>query len=60
MESVAEILEELIEFLVGGSALASFLFGFGLSNLWPMIEGMQLMIHYPLLGVSPPANIGMF
>jgi hypothetical protein len=30
---------------------------FGLSNLWSMIEGMQLILHFPMMLIAAPANL---
>jgi hypothetical protein len=49
MESTAATMKAVLEFLATGGPVLNFLFGFGTSNLWPMIEGMQLLVHYPML-----------
>jgi hypothetical protein len=59
-EVTAETLKAVLEFLATGGPVLNFLFGFGTSNLWPMIEGMQLLVHYPMLKVDASANLGMF
>ena len=56
----ADTLKAVLEFLAAGGPILSFLFGAGTSQLWPMIEGMQLLVHYPMLRVDTSANLGMF
>ena len=59
MSKVADVLKIVLVILVGAGPVFKFLFGFGLSNLWPMVEGLQLIVHYPMLRVDAPANIGL-
>ena len=36
-----------------------FLFGFASNSLWTMIEGIQILVYYPMFRVDSPANIGL-
>ena len=40
MTKVAAAIKVTLEFMAGAGPLFSYLFGFGFSNLWPMIEAM--------------------
>jgi hypothetical protein len=33
-------MKAVLEFLAGAGPTLNFLFGFGMSNLWPMLEGI--------------------
>lgn len=59
LAAASERAKELIEFLAGAGPLGNFLFGVSSSELWSMIEGMQLIAMYPLLQVNAPANLGL-
>jgi hypothetical protein len=56
---VAAALKAVLEVLAGGGPIFQFLLGFGSSNMWPLIEGLQIPVHYPMLHVESPANLGI-
>lgn len=58
-ESATKAAKALLEFLSSAGPIGNFLFGAGSSELWAMIEGMQLIAVYPMLQVDAPANLGM-
>jgi len=52
-------IKALLEFLSSAGPIGNFFFGFSTSQLWSMIEGMQLIVMYPMLGVDAPGNLGL-
>jgi hypothetical protein len=44
--------------LFGTTGAANFFVSFGMSNLWSMINGIQIIIHYPMFRINTPGNMG--
>lgn len=54
LEAAGSALKALLEFLSSAGPIGNFFFGASSSQLWSMIEGMQLIVMYPLLQVDAP------
>ena len=48
-----------MEFLASAGPVTNFLFGVTGNNLWSLIEGVQLIVYYPMLIIEAPANLGL-
>ena len=49
----------LITVVLTSNPVLRFLFGVSTNQLWSMIEGMQLIVNYPMLKVNASANLGI-
>ena len=58
-EETSDVLLEIIEFLAGAGPLASYFFGFATSQLWSMVEGMQIIVNYQALMINAPGNTAL-
>lgn len=50
---------EVLEFMAGSSLAINLLFGVSMSKLWAMINGLQVINHYPLFFLVAPYNLGI-
>jgi hypothetical protein len=50
---------EVLEFMAGSSLAINLLFGISMSKLWAMINGLQVINHYPLFYLVAPNNLGI-
>lgn len=49
----------VLEFLASMGPIGNFLFGISTTQLWSMIEGMQIIVMYPMLMIDAPANLAL-
>jgi len=59
LSKVADLVRQVLEFLTSMGGVSSFFFGFALSNVWSMINGLQIIVFYPLFQVDAPYNLGI-
>ena len=50
---------EVLEFMAGSSLAINLIFGVSMSKLWAMINGLQVINHYPLFYLVAPDNLGI-
>jgi hypothetical protein len=51
--------KSVLEFLASMGPIGNFLFGISTTQLWSMIEGMQIIVMYPMLMIDAPANLAL-
>jgi hypothetical protein len=56
---VTQVLKTMIEFLAGYGLLFNLIFGYSMNKLWSMINGIQIINHYPLFYLVAPNNLGV-
>jgi len=56
-KQASRMMQAVLEFLASAGPIVNFMFGFGMSNLWSMLEGMQVIVHYPMMDVIAPSNL---
>ena len=57
-KSLAKRLKEVLEAL-SLSGVAGWFFGYAMSALWGMINGLQIVVLYPILMINAPSNLGI-
>ena len=58
-KAIVKILKGMIEFLAGYGLLFNIIFGYSMNKLWSMINGIQIINHYPLFYLIAPNNLGV-
>jgi hypothetical protein len=56
----AAVLKVVLEVLVAFGPILNFFFGFGMMHVWVAVQGAQFFVHYPMLKVDAPGNLGIF
>lgn len=59
LEITTEALLVLLVFLAGAGPVFSFFFGITTSQLWSMVEGMQMIVNYSALLINAPGNTAL-
>jgi hypothetical protein len=52
-------LKKVLEIAIGAGFILNYLIKFGMGNIWEILTGLQLIVHYPMLKVNAPGNINM-
>jgi hypothetical protein len=48
LTKAAKAMKAVLEVLAGAGPIFNFLFGFAMSNIQSMVEGMQISVHFPM------------
>jgi hypothetical protein len=58
--AVAKGVKVILEVMTGFGPVLNYLFGFGLGHLASLLEGIQLLVYYPMLEVNASSNLSLF
>jgi len=56
---ISDAVKALMNVLAAAGPAATFIFGASLSSMVAMVEGMQLLVHYPMMMMVSPPNVEM-